>query len=247
MVPITGRSSAQRPRARSESLDPSSTTSLFAFTQTPERPHPFQTPSTSLIKPSSTTPATYSTTSTSTPRPIYISTRILRPVKPWIWRWLILTLAVGLSIYSLHQLYLHSSPNAYYDLEGQHILLRPHGSRNQAPGETAREWRWKTTTRKKKHDPEQWLRENSYPDLFDDGASGGGEDGSGDSARRARFGNAASARRPRAAIISLVRNEELDGILQSMRQLELHWNRAFGYPWIFFNEKPFSDEFKVSE
>jgi alpha 1,2-mannosyltransferase len=52
--------------------------------------------------------------------------------------------------------------------------------------------------------------------------------------------------RPKAAIISLVRNEELEGILQSIRQLELHWNHKYHYPWIFFNEKPFSDEFKVT-
>lgn len=51
--------------------------------------------------------------------------------------------------------------------------------------------------------------------------------------------------RPRAAIISLVRNEELEGIMQSMRQLEYRWNRKYAYPWIFFNERPFSEEFKV--
>jgi Glycolipid 2-alpha-mannosyltransferase len=52
--------------------------------------------------------------------------------------------------------------------------------------------------------------------------------------------------RPRAALISLVRNEELDGIMQSMRQLEYHWNHKYRYPWIFFNEQPFTDEFRVS-
>ena len=52
--------------------------------------------------------------------------------------------------------------------------------------------------------------------------------------------------RPRAALISLVRNSELQGLLQSMRQLEFHWNRKYQYPWIFFNDEPFSDEFKVS-
>lgn len=53
--------------------------------------------------------------------------------------------------------------------------------------------------------------------------------------------------RQRAALISLVRNEELDGILQSMRQLEYHWNHVYEYPWIFFSEQPFTDEFKVSD
>lgn len=52
--------------------------------------------------------------------------------------------------------------------------------------------------------------------------------------------------RPRAALISLVRNSELPGLMQSMRQLEYHWNRKYQYPWIFFNDEPFSDEFKVS-
>ena len=52
--------------------------------------------------------------------------------------------------------------------------------------------------------------------------------------------------RPRAAVISLVRNEELDGIMQSMRQLEYHWNHKFRYPWIFLNEQAFSDTFKAS-
>lgn len=51
--------------------------------------------------------------------------------------------------------------------------------------------------------------------------------------------------RPKAAIISLVRNEELQGIMQSMRQLELRWNWKYRYPWIFFSETGFSEEFKV--
>ncbi|KIW82390.1 hypothetical protein Z517_05417 [Fonsecaea pedrosoi CBS 271.37] len=69
--------------------------------------------------------------------------------------------------------------------------------------------------------PGEWLKENSYP-------------------------NDLRTRRPKAALISLVRNEELDGILQSMRQLEFRWNRRYQYPWVFFNEKPFSDEFKAA-
>lgn len=51
--------------------------------------------------------------------------------------------------------------------------------------------------------------------------------------------------KPRAALISLVRNSELPGLMQSMRQLEYRWNRKYQYPWIFFNDEPFSDEFKV--
>ena len=76
--------------------------------------------------------------------------------------------------------------------------------------------------------PEKWLNENSE-----------------DALSRNRRWWKRSPRKPRAAIISLVRNEELEGIMQSMRQLEHHWNKKYRYPWVFFNEKPFSDEFKV--
>lgn len=51
--------------------------------------------------------------------------------------------------------------------------------------------------------------------------------------------------KPRAALISLVRNSELPGLIQSMRQLEYHWNRKYHYPWIFFNDEPFDDNFIV--
>ena len=56
-----------------------------------------------------------------------------------------------------------------------------------------------------------------------------------------------TSKRPRAALISLVRNSELNGMMQSMRQLEHQWNRKYQYPWIFFNDEPFSDEFKVRD
>ncbi|KAI1616039.1 glycosyltransferase family 15 protein [Exophiala viscosa] len=79
------------------------------------------------------------------------------------------------------------------------------------------------TQSRKKHDPVRWLEEHSSPN--------------------AHLPNSYTSR-PRAAIISLVRTEELDGILQSMRQLEFHWNRNYRYPWIFFSETPFNDNFK---
>lgn len=47
-----------------------------------------------------------------------------------------------------------------------------------------------------------------------------------------------------ATILSLVRNEELDGILQAMKDLERTWNHKFNYPWTFFNDVPFTEEFK---
>lgn len=53
------------------------------------------------------------------------------------------------------------------------------------------------------------------------------------------------AERPHAAFISLVRNSELSGIQQSIRQLEFHFNSnvSHRYPWVFFNDVPFTQEF----
>ncbi|KAF7794142.1 hypothetical protein EIP86_005273 [Pleurotus ostreatoroseus] len=42
----------------------------------------------------------------------------------------------------------------------------------------------------------------------------------------------------------LARNSDIEGALQSVRQLEDRFNRKFGYPWTFLNEEPFSEEFK---
>lgn len=50
--------------------------------------------------------------------------------------------------------------------------------------------------------------------------------------------------RTNAALISLVRNEELYELINTMRDLERTWNSKFNYPYIFFNDKPFSEEFK---
>ena len=33
-------------------------------------------------------------------------------------------------------------------------------------------------------------------------------------------------------------------MLQSMRDLERTWNHKFNYPWTFFNDKEFTEEFK---
>jgi hypothetical protein len=33
-------------------------------------------------------------------------------------------------------------------------------------------------------------------------------------------------------------------MLQSMKDLERTWNHKFNYPWTFFNDKPFTEEFK---
>ena len=48
-----------------------------------------------------------------------------------------------------------------------------------------------------------------------------------------------------ATLLSLVRNSELDDLLQSMHDLERTWNHKFNYPWTFFNDEPFTEEFKA--
>jgi len=47
-----------------------------------------------------------------------------------------------------------------------------------------------------------------------------------------------------ATLLSLVRNEEVDGMVQAMQDLERTWNHKFNYPWTFFNDVPFTEEFK---
>ncbi|KAI9828851.1 MAG: hypothetical protein M1826_005955 [Phylliscum demangeonii] len=54
----------------------------------------------------------------------------------------------------------------------------------------------------------------------------------------------AGAPRINATLLSLVRNDELDGMVQSMRDLERTWNSKFNYPWIFFNDEDFTEDFK---
>lgn len=52
------------------------------------------------------------------------------------------------------------------------------------------------------------------------------------------------ANRTSATLLSLVRNSELEGMLQSMRDLEATWNHKFNYPWTFINDVEFTHEFK---
>lgn len=86
--------------------------------------------------------------------------------------------------------------------------------------------------------PEKWLRENSDNKYAVAGKFAG------------ILGSMASTHhhlstRPRAALITLVRNSELGGIVHSMKQLEYRWNHKYQYPWIFINDEPFSEDFKV--
>ncbi|TBU28403.1 glycosyltransferase family 15 protein [Dichomitus squalens] len=49
--------------------------------------------------------------------------------------------------------------------------------------------------------------------------------------------------RANAVLLMLVRNSELEGALSSVMQLEERFNRRFGYPWVFLNDVPFTDDF----
>jgi hypothetical protein len=62
--------------------------------------------------------------------------------------------------------------------------------------------------------------------------------------RRPKNEDSNTSAQANATIVSLVRNEELDGMIYSMRQLERSWNSKFNYPWTFFNNVPFTEEFK---
>ncbi|BFZ60030.1 hypothetical protein YB2330_001052 [Saitoella coloradoensis] len=48
-----------------------------------------------------------------------------------------------------------------------------------------------------------------------------------------------------AALVMLVRNEELHAARYAMRQVEDRFNRRYGYPWVFLNDVPFTEEFKT--
>ncbi|KAK6411578.1 putative mannosyltransferase ktr4 [Oleoguttula sp. CCFEE 5521] len=54
-----------------------------------------------------------------------------------------------------------------------------------------------------------------------------------------------SSDRINATLLSLVRNEEMKDLVQSMQDLERTWNHKFNYPWTFINDVPFTEEFKT--
>ena len=53
-----------------------------------------------------------------------------------------------------------------------------------------------------------------------------------------------NSHRINATLLSLVRNSEVLDMVMTMRDLERTWNHKFNYPWTFFNDVPFSEEFK---
>ncbi|ODQ66174.1 glycosyl transferase, partial [Nadsonia fulvescens var. elongata DSM 6958] len=50
--------------------------------------------------------------------------------------------------------------------------------------------------------------------------------------------------RANAVLVVLARNQEMNGIIDSMRSLERHWNRWFNYPYLFLNDESFNSTFK---
>ena len=53
-------------------------------------------------------------------------------------------------------------------------------------------------------------------------------------------------RKANATFVILARNSDLKSIIDSIKQNEDRFNRKFGYPYVFLNEEPFSEEFKRS-
>lgn len=56
-----------------------------------------------------------------------------------------------------------------------------------------------------------------------------------------------AARQPRAnaAFVVLARNQELEGVIQSLKSIERHFNRWFHYPYVFLNDGDFTEDFKL--
>jgi len=53
-----------------------------------------------------------------------------------------------------------------------------------------------------------------------------------------------NAPRANAAFVVLARNKELDGVIQSVKSIERHFNRWFHYPYVFLNDGDFNQTFK---
>jgi len=54
----------------------------------------------------------------------------------------------------------------------------------------------------------------------------------------------ASGPRANAAFVVLARNKELDGVIQSVKSIERHFNRWYNYPYVFLNDENFNSTFK---
>ncbi|KAL7324613.1 hypothetical protein PS15p_209781 [Mucor circinelloides] len=52
------------------------------------------------------------------------------------------------------------------------------------------------------------------------------------------------AHKVKGCYVILIRNSELDGIASTIAQIENTFNSKFDYPYVFFNDEPFTDNFK---
>ena len=50
--------------------------------------------------------------------------------------------------------------------------------------------------------------------------------------------------RANAAFVVLARNKEIDGVIESIKSVERHFNRWFNYPYVFLNDGDFNSTFK---
>jgi hypothetical protein len=50
--------------------------------------------------------------------------------------------------------------------------------------------------------------------------------------------------RENATFVMLSRNSDINGAVQSVSEMEMRFNHKYGYPWVFLNDEPFSDDFK---
>ncbi|KFA66045.1 hypothetical protein S40285_03710 [Stachybotrys chlorohalonatus IBT 40285] len=50
--------------------------------------------------------------------------------------------------------------------------------------------------------------------------------------------------RANAAFVILARNKELDGVIQSIKSVERHFNRWYHYPYVFLNDGEFNETFR---
>lgn len=52
--------------------------------------------------------------------------------------------------------------------------------------------------------------------------------------------------RANAAFVVLARNKELDGVVQSLKSIERHFNRWYHYPYVFLNDGDFDEDFQAT-
>ena len=52
-------------------------------------------------------------------------------------------------------------------------------------------------------------------------------------------------RKANASFVIFVRNNDLDGTVRSIREIEDRFDKYHGYPYVLLNEEQFTDEFKT--